>query len=80
MSPSESPEVSWEEKDEEAFTGERELFVSDDPAPDMENENEVSEAKSEVGDTEYGVKPNSLWSELNTNIFWKYCLVNYFTN
>ena len=89
MSPSESPEVSWEENDVEAFTGEREVFGSDDPASDMEAEDEVSEAKSEVGDTENGVKPNSLkygwrsafaadilWSELNTNIFWKYCLVN----
>jgi hypothetical protein len=44
----------------EAFTGEREVFGSDDPASDMEAEDEVSEAKSEVGDTEYGVKPNSL--------------------
>ena len=60
MSPRESLEVSWEEKDVEAFTGEREVFGSEDPASDMEAEDEVSEAKSEVGDTENGVNPNSL--------------------
>jgi len=66
----------------EAFTGEREVFGSDDPASDIEAEDEVSEAKSEVGDTEKGVKPNSLkygcrsafpadilWSELKISIF-----------
>ena len=84
MSARESPEVSWDEKDVEAFTGEREVFGSDDPASDMDAEEDVSDAKSEVGDTENGVKPNSLkygwrrafpadilWSELNINIFWK---------
>jgi len=44
----------------EAFTGEREVFGSDDPASDMDAEEDVSDAKSEVGDTENGVKPNSL--------------------
>jgi len=60
MSPRESPEVSWEENDVEAFTGERDVFGSEDPASDIEAEEDVSEAKSEVGDTENGVKPNSL--------------------
>ena len=60
MSPRESLEVSCEENDVEAFTGEREVFGSEDPASDMEAEDEVSEARSEVGDTENGVNPNSL--------------------
>ena len=57
MSARESPEVSWEEKEVEAFTGESEVFGSEDPASDMEPEEEDSEAKSEVGETEQGVKP-----------------------
>ena len=57
MSASESPEVSWEEKEVEAFTGEREVLGSEEPASDMEPEEEDSEAKSEVGETEQGVKP-----------------------
>ena len=64
VSPSESPEVSWLEKEVDALIGESEVFGSDDPASDMEalppSEDPVSEAKSEVGDTEIGVKPNSL--------------------
>lgn len=58
MSPRESPEVSCEEKEVEAFTGEREVLGSDtEPASDIEAELEDSEARSEVGDTEAGVKP-----------------------
>ena len=57
MSARESPEVSWEEKEVEAFTGDSEVFGSEDPASDMEPEDEDSEAKSEVGETEQGVKP-----------------------
>jgi len=42
----------------ETLTGEREVFGSEDPeASDMEPEEEDSEAKSEVGETEHGVKP-----------------------
>ena len=57
MSASESPEVSWEEKEVEALTGESEVLGSELPASDMEPEEEDSEAKSEVGETEQGVKP-----------------------
>ena len=59
-SPRESPEVSWDEKEVEALTGESEVFGSEEePASDMEpaHEDEDSEARSEVGDTEAGVKP-----------------------
>ena len=44
------------------MTGDREVLGSDtDPASDMlEAEEELSEARSEVGDTEQGVKPWSL--------------------
>ena len=59
MSPRESPEVSCEEKEVEAFTGDSEVFGSDtEPASDIEAELEDSEeARSEVGDIEAGVKP-----------------------
>jgi len=43
--------------------GEREVFCSEEPASDIEvppSEEAVSEEKSDVGDTEMGVKPNSL--------------------
>ena len=60
MSAKESPEVSWEENDVEALTGDREVLGSEDPASDMEADEDDSEAKSEVGDTEQGVKPKSL--------------------
>lgn len=63
MSAKESPEVSCEEKEVEALTGEREVFCSLEPplASDMtEAELEVSEAKSEVGEGACGVKPYSL--------------------
>jgi hypothetical protein len=45
----------------DALTGDREVFGSEDPerlAP--LSELAASEAKSEVGETERGVKPNSL--------------------
>jgi len=57
MSARESPEVSWEEKEVEALTGESEVLGSEEPASDMEPEEEDSDAKSEVGETEHGVKP-----------------------
>ena len=58
MSARESPDVSWEENEVEALTGESEVLGSDDPASDMfDAEDDDSEARSEVGDTEYGVKP-----------------------
>ena len=46
----------------EALTGDREVFGSEtEPASDMfEAEDELSEARSDVGDTEQGVKPWSL--------------------
>jgi len=43
--------------------GDREVFCSEEPASDIEvppSEDPVSEEKSDVGDTEMGVKPNSL--------------------
>ena len=59
ISAKESPEVSCEEKEVEAFTGERDVLGSDtEPASDIEAEEEDSEeARSEVGDIEAGVKP-----------------------
>jgi len=57
MSARESPEVSCEEKEVETLTGEREVLGSEEPASDMEPEDEDSEAKSDVGETEQGVKP-----------------------
>ena len=60
MSVRESPEVSCEENEVEALTGDREVFGSEDPASDIEADEDDSEAKSEVGDTEHGVKPKSL--------------------
>lgn len=60
MSPRESPEVSWLEKEVEALRGERDVLGSEEPASDIEVEEPDSEAKSEVGETERGVKPNSL--------------------
>ena len=57
MSARESPEVSWEEKEVEALTGESDVFGSEDPASDIEPDEEDSDAKSEVGDNEHGVKP-----------------------
>jgi hypothetical protein len=58
MSARESPEVSCDEKDVEAFTGDREVLGSElDPTSDIEAELEDSEARSEVGDIECGVKP-----------------------
>ena len=41
----------------EALTGEREVLGSDEPASDILADDDDSEAKSEVGDTEQGVKP-----------------------
>jgi len=62
MSPRESPEVSWEEKEVDTFTGDKEVLTSGttEPASDIEAELEDSEdARSEVGDMEAGVKPYS---------------------
>ena len=62
MSASESPEVSWEEKEVDTFTGDKEVLASDttEPTSDIEAELEDSdEARSEVGDIEAGVKPYS---------------------
>jgi len=53
----ESPDASWEEKEVETLTGERDVFGSDDPASDILADDDDSEAKSEVGDIEWGVNP-----------------------
>ena len=59
-SPNDSPDVSWDEKEVDVVTGEREVLASEDPPSDIEEpEAEDSEARSEVGEWERGVKPNS---------------------
>ena len=52
-----SPEVSWEEKEVEAVTGEREVLASELPPSDIEEPPEDSEMRS--GEWEVGVNPNS---------------------